>query len=174
MMTITECDIPANSLLPRHSVETAYFRDSYRTRQSHARATMADLFFAIFGHHPAWIRALLIIRNTIAKWCGLEVPTASEIMTVQPRADYAIGDKIGPWPIFALTDTELVAGRNNKHLDFRLSLLREDHEGAPSVVVSTICNVHNVAGKIYLFFIVPFHKWGVKRLIADAVAAGRL
>lgn len=43
-----------------------------------------------------------------------------------------------------------------------------------SVVVTTICTVHNVFGKLYLFFIVPFHKRGVKRIISNAVAAGRL
>ena len=43
-----------------------------------------------------------------------------------------------------------------------------------SVVVSTICSVHNLSGKIYLFFIVPFHRTGVQSLLANAVAAKRL
>jgi hypothetical protein len=43
-----------------------------------------------------------------------------------------------------------------------------------SIVVSTICTVHNLFGKIYLFFIVPFHRYGVKTLLRNAVAAGRL
>jgi hypothetical protein len=45
---------------------------------------------------------------------------------------------------------------------------------AESVVVSTICSVHNLSGKIYLFFIVPFHRTGVQSLLANAVAAKRL
>jgi len=32
----------------------------------------------------------------------------------------------------------------------------------------------NAFGRVYLFFIIPFHKWGVQRLIANAAAAGRL
>jgi hypothetical protein len=43
-----------------------------------------------------------------------------------------------------------------------------------SVVVSTICTVHNVYGKIYLFLIVPFHRHGVRSLISNAVVAKRL
>jgi hypothetical protein len=43
-----------------------------------------------------------------------------------------------------------------------------------SVIVSTICTVHNLFGKIYLFFIVPYHRHGVKTLLRNAVAAGRL
>jgi hypothetical protein len=86
----------------------------------------------------------------------------------------SVGDKIGPWPIFFIGDNEIVAGRNNKHLDFRLSVLRLTDGDAESVVVSTVCSVHNLAGKIYLFFIVPFHRTGVQSLLANAVVAKRL
>jgi Protein of unknown function (DUF2867) len=43
-----------------------------------------------------------------------------------------------------------------------------------SVVVSTICTVHNLTGKLYLFFVVPFHRYGVRKLMANALAARRL
>jgi Protein of unknown function (DUF2867) len=173
-MTITECDIPTSSALQRQLIDAAYFWDSYRAPQTRPQANMVDIFFDIFGHHPSWMKALLIIRNKVAAWCGLDAATASEIINVEPKAQYAVGDKIGPWPIYTLTEGELVAGRDNKHLDFRLSLLRVSDDGVPSVVVSTICTVHNLAGKIYLFFIIPFHRWGVKRLIARAILSGRL
>jgi hypothetical protein len=42
------------------------------------------------------------------------------------------------------------------------------------IVVSTICTVHNVFGRIYLFFIVLLHRRGVQALMRNAVAAGRL
>jgi hypothetical protein len=40
--------------------------------------------------------------------------------------------------------------------------------------VTTVCKVNNVFGKIYLFFVLPFHKWGLKKIISRAVAAGRI
>jgi hypothetical protein len=43
-----------------------------------------------------------------------------------------------------------------------------------SVVVSTICTVHNLSGKLYLFFIVPFHRLGIRKLMANALAARRI
>jgi Protein of unknown function (DUF2867) len=152
----------------------AYFQDSYRAPLSRPHATPVEIFFAIFGHHPPWMKGILIVRNKVASWCGLEAPTASELLHVEIRNSYAVGDKIGVWPIFALSETELVAGRDNKHLDFRLSVLKEIEGEMASVVVSTICTVHNTAGKVYLFFVVPFHKWGVRRLMSKAIAAGRL
>ena len=173
-MTIVECEIPSASVLDRRVIETAYFRDSYRAPLSHTRASVVDIFFAIFGHHPVWMKVLLIVRNRIASFCGLDAPTASEIINLDIKSSYSVGDKIGVWPIFNLSETELVAGRNNKHLDFRLSVLRETDGEIASVVVSTLCTVHNAFGKLYLFVIIPFHKWGIQRLISKAIIEGRL
>jgi Protein of unknown function (DUF2867) len=121
-----------------------------------------------------WMKIPMIIRNKIASLCGLDAPTAAEIVHPDIKSSYQVGDKIGAWPIFSLSEAELVAGRDNQHLDFRLSVLKLMHGETPSVVVSTICTVHNTFGKIYLFFIVPFHKWGVQWLISSAMKAGRL
>ena len=173
-MTVVECDIPSLSVLDRRLIEAAYFRDSYRAPLSRTRANVVDIFFGIFAHHPLWMKILLIVRNRIASFCGLDAPTASEIINIEIKSSYGVGDKIGVWPIFSLTETELVAGRNNKHLDFRLSVLRVTDGETASVVVSTICTVHNAFGKLYLFFVVPFHKWGVQRLMSNAIIAGRL
>jgi hypothetical protein len=82
--------------------------------------TIVEIFFALFGHTPRWMKALLITRNAIARRFGLEAPTVAEILKPTVRASYSVGDKIGPWPIFFIGDNEIVAGRNNKHLDFRL------------------------------------------------------
>ena len=173
-MSVTECDIPSASVLDRRLIEAAYFRDSYRAPLSRTRASVVDIFFGIFAHHPLWMKILLIVRNRIASFCGLDAPTASEIINIEIKSSYGVGDKIGVWPIFSLTETELVAGRDNKHLDFRLSVLRVADGETASVVVSTLCTVHNAFGKLYLFLVIPFHKWGVQRLISNAIIAGRL
>lgn len=171
---ISLCDIPLVSALDRATVERAWFRDSYKVALSGAQSSVIDNFFAIFAHRPQWMNRLLIVRNRLAKLCGLDVATDAQITNAGVAEHYAVGDTIGPWPIFALSETELIAGRNNGHLDFRLSVLQVPDGKAGSVVVSTVCTVHNLFGKIYLFFIVPFHKWGVQKLIANAAAAGRI
>ena len=43
----------------------------------------------------------------------------------------------------SLSEDEVVTGRNNKHMDFRLSVLKVPDGDRTSVVVSTICTVHN-------------------------------
>jgi len=173
-MTVMKCDIPSASILDRRLIESAYFKDSYSAPLNSPHADMTDIFLAIFAHHPVWMKIPLIIRNKLASLCGLEAASTSEIIHFATRDNYQVGDKIGVWPLMHLSETELIAGRDNKHLDFRLSVLKIREGKSTRVVVSTICMVNNTFGKVYLFFVVPFHKWGVQRLISNAINAGRL
>jgi hypothetical protein len=173
-MSVVECDVPSGSMLGRELIERAYFRDSWRAPLSHRELGIVDIFFGIFAHHPLWVRRLLIARNKVASLAGLDAPTLSEILHVEIKDRYVVGEKIGVWPIFGLSEDEIVAGRNNRHLDFRLSVMKMSDGGETSVVVSTICSVHNLAGKLYLFLVVPFHRYGVRKLLVNALAARRL
>ena len=172
-MAIEACGFPEGSSLDGQRVKAAWFHDSYRAPLGKDHRSMADIFFALFGHHPAWVKAVLLTRNRIAAVFGLDVPEASDIQNPVQKASYQVGDLIGPWPVFSLSENELIAGRDNRHLDFRLVLLREQRAGQWSVVVSTVCEVHNLSGRIYLLLNVSFRKWGVKHLMLNAVRAGR-
>jgi Protein of unknown function (DUF2867) len=173
-MSVVECEVPDHSALGKDLIEHADFRDAYRAPLSHSDRGVVEIFFAIFGHRPGWMNMMLIARNKMAALAGLEVPTTSEIMNTERRDRYFIGEKIGPWPIFYLSSDELVAGRDNKHMDFRLSIMKL-HDGVrPNVVVSTLCMVHSKFGRYYLSSITPIHKFGLRRLIANALAAQRL
>jgi len=173
-MNVVECDVPSGSMLSREFIEHAYFHDSYRAPLSRRELGIIDVFFGIFAHHPLWMKLLLIVRNKLASLAGLDAPTASEFLHVEIKDSYVVGEKIGVWPIFWLSENEIVAGRNNKHLDFRLSVLKVFDGDETSVVVSTICAAHNLSGKLYLFLVVPFHRYGVRKLMASALAARRL
>jgi hypothetical protein len=173
-MSVIECDVPPSSMLDRDLIARSYFQDSYRVRLSRTDLGMADIFFAVFGHKPVWIKLMLVARNAVAGLAGLEVPTVTEIISPEVKHAYRVGEKIGPWPIFFIGENEIVAGRDNKHIDFRLSVLKAVDDEGSDIVVSTVCAVHNLFGKIYLFFVVPFHRRGVRLLMSRAVAAKRL
>jgi hypothetical protein len=173
-MHVIECDVPSTSALSRDLIDNCHFHDSWRAQLARPELGIVEVFFALFGHTPLWMKSLLIVRNAAARLVGLEAPTVAEIMRPRVRETYSVGDKIGPWPIFFIDSNEIVAGRDNKHMDFRLSVLKATDGETASVVVSTICTVHNLFGKIYLFVIVPFHRSGLRSLIRNAVAAKRL
>jgi len=95
-MHVIECDVPTSSCLSRDLIRSAYFRDSYRVPLARSGLSIVEIFFALFGHTPRWMKALLIVRNAIARWCGLEAPTVAEILKPAVRESYGVGDKIGP------------------------------------------------------------------------------
>src|SRR6516225_6470528 len=169
-MSVVECDLPSESALGKTLIERADFSDAYRAPLRRPEAGVVEIFFAIFAHRPVWMNLLLIARNKVAGFAGLE----REILNIEKRGHYIVGQKIGPWPIFFLGPDELVAGRDNKHMDFRLSIMKVRDSNGLSVVVSTLCMVHNRFGRYYLSSITPFHKFGLRKLMASALAAGRL
>ena len=115
-MHVVECELPPTSALGKDAISKAYFHDSYRVPLTRPGLTIVEIFFALFGHTPRWMKALLITRNAIARCFGLEAPTVAEILKPAVRTSYSVGDKIGPWPIFFIGDHEIVAGRNNSDL----------------------------------------------------------
>ena len=169
-MSVVECDVPSESALGKTLIERADYSDAYRAPLRHPETGVVEIFFAIFAHRPVLMNLLLIARNKVAGFAGLE----REILNIEKRGHYIVGQKIGPWPIFFLGPDELVAGRDNKHMDFRLSIMKVRDGNGPSVVVSTLCMVHNRFGRYYLSSVTPFHKFGLRKLMASALAAGRL
>lgn len=153
---------------------SAGFQDAWTAPLEVWHPTMPELFFALFGHHPGGVKLLLILRNRIAAACGLSTPDDADILRPEQRAAYSVGETIGPWPIFALAEDELIAGRDNAHLDFRVSILRERTAAGGRVTVTTLCRPHGWPGKAYLWVIAPFHEAGVRSLLARAGRAGRI
>ena len=173
-MSIIECDIPSASALSRDLIRNAYFHDSYRAPLTRPELGIVEIYAAILGHAPRMLKLLLIVRNAIVRPFGLKAPPASDIMRGEFKTGHAVGDTIGRWRIYFIGDDEIIAGGDDRHQDFRVSVLRVRSAETASVVVTTICTVHNAFGKIYLFFVVPFHRRGVRWLMSNAVAAKRL
>ncbi|MBI3728750.1 MAG: DUF2867 domain-containing protein [Burkholderiales bacterium] len=171
---LSECGHPQQSVLMPEIVHAAYYRDSYRVELSRNRLTVCDAFHGIFMHRPTWMKLIMMSRNYLISMFGVAVPASAEIMHPCMRSDYQVGEKIGAWPIFYLGSEELVAGRDNSHLDFRLSIVRVEEEQTAAIVVSTVCLTHNWFGRAYIQLIRPFHRWGLKYLIRQAILAGRL
>ncbi len=149
-MSVVECGVPAESALGKNLIERASFRDAYRAPLGYSDLGVVEIFHGVFAHRPAWMNVILIARNKAAALIGLEVPTNSEILDAERRDTYAVGEKIGPWPIFFLGEDELIAGRDNTQMDFRLSIMKTSECGESSAIISTICIVKNRLGRHYL------------------------
>ena len=98
---------------------------------------------------------LLGLRDRLV--AGFNVKTTQEVR----RA--AIADKaerIDFFRILSRSDRELILGEDDRHLDFRLSLLlraRPDGSG-DELVATTVVRCHNALGRVYLALIAQFHR----------------
>lgn len=170
---IKERSTPPCSVLGREW-SASYYADSWEAVLTRTALPVHELYLGIFDHHPWWAKWLLVIRTKIVSVFGLKGPAFADFKRTTIKDSYAVGEKIGRFTLLFQTDNELIAGGNDKHLEFRVSVLKMREDGMNKVVLSTIVNPHNLFGKVYLFFILPFHRFGVKMILANAVAAKRV
>lgn len=165
-MTVREVSVPATSAIGTY-LPGANFGDAYQVSVPARDERIEESYHGVMGSMPAWFSQLFKLRNMIVRPFGLEAPPADEIENMTVQDSYAVGDKIGVFYFYGRTDDELITGADDKHLDFRLSLLRERRGTEDLFTVTTLVKTHNIFGRIYLATIMPFHRMGVKALLGN-------
>jgi hypothetical protein len=124
----------------------------------------------IFSEQPSWIAALTKVRDAIVARLGLK--TAKHLATLSSDAT---AKRISIFKVYDTSETEVVLGENDKHLDFRVSILCTP--GSPrntgnQLTLSTVVHCHNRLGRAYLSVIAPFHRQVVKASLRRAANVG--
>ena len=134
-----------------------------------ASLDVAVLARAVFGQPAGWLRVLLGVRDAVMGRIGVKT-------TGQVRADAVArgAARISFFPVLERRDSELVMGEDDRHLDFRASLLvRECADGGGrEIVATTVVHCHNRLGRVYLAVILPFHVLVVRSNLRRAAARG--
>ena len=134
--TVTETTLSPESALHAR-VGPGDFLDCYSVGADVPARRAAE----IITDFPGWARFLLQIRRLVTAPFGLSQDG--------PQA----ADKVGPFPVEQDTETEMIAGFDDKHLNFRVSVLSRDGR----VSLATWVHPHNAGGRLYLAAIMPFH-----------------
>ncbi|MES2075338.1 MAG: DUF2867 domain-containing protein [Pseudomonadota bacterium] len=117
----------------------------------------------MFSHQAPWVGRLLRLRDAVVSVFGLK--TTSQLLNA--------GDsRVGFFKIYERRAHEIILGEDDKHLDFRLSVLLREVDGVPQVVVSTVVQCHNLLGRSYIRLIAPFHRMVVRSDLRCAAQAG--
>jgi hypothetical protein len=95
---------------------------------------------------PAWASWLFKLRNAIVGVFGLKAG----------KSDVA-------FPIISQTETEVVSGLGDTHLDFRASILKDPAAG--TISLSTVVHFNNIWGRVYFLPVKPFHKMIMRSLL---------
>jgi hypothetical protein len=77
---------------------------------------------------------------------------------------------IGIFPVLSETPKRLVAGFNDRHLDFRVVVDVVPVGSGQQVTMTTLVLTHNLLGRVYLAVIMPFHRL-IARVMLRQVAA---
>lgn len=146
--------------------------DAYATRLPEgATADPEALARFLFAGQPRWIAGLLRLRDLLVAGFGLK--TAKSLQSAPQPGGHP---RIGIFRVYACHENEVVLGEDDRHLDFRVSVLRHPQgEGAGAaqwLVVSTVVRCHNTLGRAYIALIEPFHRAVVRATLARAAKAG--
>ncbi|MVT65249.1 DUF2867 domain-containing protein [Bradyrhizobium pachyrhizi] len=138
----------------------AQFIDAFRVATARPDLDARHAAEAMVARQPRWIEWLLAMRNFIVAPLGLKTSGA---------ADGAARDMIGIFPVVSETPERLIAGFNDKHLDFRLVVDVASAGAVRSITATTLVLTHNWFGRAYLAVIMPFHRLIVPAMLRKAV-----
>jgi hypothetical protein len=139
-----EPDVDAGALLAG-----AQFIDAFSIVVSDTALDARRAAERMVARGPRWIEALLELRNHLVAPLGLKTPV---------RTGIGATDSIGIFPVISETPGRLVAGLDDKHLDFRLVVDVAAEAGGCRVTATTLVLTHNLLGRAYLAIILPFHR----------------
>jgi len=133
---VRKVDLPAESILHERMSSTD-FVDCFVVESSLSPRKAAE----IIVQFPKWTRPLFSIRRILTAPFGLS--------NDGPSAD----DKVGAFPVELDTENEFVAGFDDKHQNFRVSVISKSGR----VYLGTWVHTNNIGGRLYLSAILPFH-----------------
>ena len=160
-MKITKSNLPETSLLKNIPHD---YVDSYSVTLNAKDLTIEQVGRSFFTSSPAWVDALLILRDKIVGMIGLKTAgDASNREKLLARFKCEVGEQLALFKVFAKNEHEVILGEDDKHLDFRVSLFLDRQKNA--LTVSTVVKTHNWLGRLYFLPVKPFHKMIVPTMV---------
>ncbi|BCT93145.1 hypothetical protein LYSHEL_21680 [Lysobacter helvus] len=168
---ISPVDIPTESQI-RGFYKSVDLADAYAiTLPDHASRNPEVLARLLFAQPPPSMQWLLRLRDVLVRPFGIKTATH-----LQASSTSKPDQRIGVFRIYYSRSSEIILGEDDKHLDFRLSVLCRPVDGpaedAHQVVVSTVVTCHNTLGHSYIALIAPFHRIVVRASMRRAARRG--
>lgn len=173
-MNIKKTGLPDKSVL---SGEKTFFdyTDSFSGEVLNGERSIstAEIGKAFFTSTPQWGKKMFALRNRMVKIFGLKTGKEQNESLKPEDLQLEVGEQVGIFTVFGKTDHEIILGENDKHLDFRVSLLYDKAEHsteANSLTISTTVKYHNWMGKLYFLPVRPFHQLIVPVMLKKMIA----
>jgi len=171
-MKIVEINFPEKSLLFNNYKKYHYtdcFQGAFVSKGKVFTPTeVANVFFLSI---PKFAQIMLRVRNKAVSLLGLKASGDTDKIKELNAFDYKKNDQLGNLNVFDINSDELVFGMDDKHLDFKASLLLEQTESDKQKIIriSTAVLYHNRLGHFYFFLIKPFHRIIMKLMLKNTI-----
>ncbi|MCJ8311601.1 MAG: DUF2867 domain-containing protein [Saccharospirillaceae bacterium] len=168
-------DINHNSKISHYTTD-AYFYDCHKRKIKLGDRTALDIYLELMQNTPNWINALMRFRNSIVSKLGLkDLGALSDVKDNKTDKQYKVGDQLGIFSIYALSDQEIILEDSDRHLTVKVSFFlcaasttepaadqsagqSTGQENNTLLYTTTVVHVKNWFGKLYMFFVKPVHK----------------
>lgn len=162
---IESADLPSASRLSSF-YGRADFADAYSVELPQAASGDAEaLARRVFEQQPEWIAMLLGIRDRLVQPFGLK--RAADLRSGE-------GERISIFRVFERHLDEIILGEDDRHLDFRVSVLVQPASGSRPrrLIVTTLVFYNRLLGRVYIALIAPFHRLVVRTSLDRAQKRG--
>lgn len=151
------CPVPSPSLLDG-SLARIHYADAFEARfDSAAELGVEDAFRSFFGTAPRPVVLLLRVRNALVRRLGLKAPGPEGLDAAS--LPIAPGVAFGLFKVYAVAPAEILAGEDDRHLDFRVVVRLEGKAGSGyRLTVATVVDFKNRFGRLYFAPVRIFHK----------------
>ncbi len=158
---LKEVPVPADSLAARVFRHPDY-ADGYLMRLPDAAPhDVESITRAFCSVQVWWVYALLWLRNRIVSVIRLKAEGEGprRPMTLEP------GTQAGIFRVFERNANEILMGENDRHLDYRVSVIVQSRPNAHYVMVATVVHHHNWLGRLYFIPVRPLHRLTVRGMM---------
>lgn len=155
-MHLKSISIPEKSLI-RNSFLLTDYEDNY-SAQVNGKVGVNQLPVLFFKCFPAWFKLLMGLRESIARPLGLKTATGMDIGAQLKNFKGEIGETIAVFNVMGRSETEIMTGENDKHLNFRLSFFAFPNEQGTEIQMATTVKYTGWMGRAYFFPVKPIHR----------------
>jgi hypothetical protein len=159
--------LPSPSLVER-ALAPCHYSDAFAVRTPAATFGGVDNLARASAQLPRWVEQLMSMRNRVVRVFGLK--TEPEQLAVVASDVIVPGGSVGIFPVLARSVDEILMGLDDKHLDFRFSLRLSTGADGECATATTTVRFKNAWGRLYFFFVKPFHKLIIPAMLRGAIA----
>lgn len=151
-------NIPSDNLI-ESALDRIDYLDAFAIRiPAIYEVSLPRLVKSFFYTIPTWCKLLLGLREVIAGMIGLK--TASKVNVEEQLRNFSgtPGESIALFHVKGRSEKEILTSEEDKHLDFCLSFFGERKDEEFEITLATTVKINGWLGKVYWFFVKPFHK----------------